>query len=58
MSKKSKSDNLFDPNLIDELIKGKTTQEELFGKGGVFKQLQKAILERLYNGPVILDTKM
>lgn len=47
MSRKSKSDNLFDPNLIDELIKGKTTQEELFGKGGVFKQLQKAILERL-----------
>ncbi len=43
MSKKSKSDNLFDPALIDELIKGKSTQEDLFGKDGIssrnFKKL-------------------
>ena len=55
MSKESKSDNLFDPKLIDELIKGKTTQEELFGKNGVFKQLQKAILERALEGEMTTE---
>lgn len=55
MSKKSKSEDLFDPNLIDELIKGKSTQEELFGKDGVFKQLQKAILERALEGELTAE---
>lgn len=55
MSKKSKLDNDFDPNLIDELIKGSTTQEELFGKGGVFKKLQKALLERALEGEMAAE---
>lgn len=55
MSKKSKSGSLFDPNLIDELIKGKTTQEELFGKDGVVKQFQKALLERILEGEMTTE---
>jgi putative transposase len=33
--------------LIDELLKGCTTQEDVFGEEGVFKQLVKAISERV-----------
>jgi putative transposase len=32
--------------LIDELLKGCATQEDVFGEGGIFKQLVKAISER------------
>lgn len=32
--------------LIDELLKGCTTQEDVFGEHGVFKKLVKAISER------------
>ena len=32
--------------LIDELLKGCKTQEDVFGEGGIFKQLVKAISER------------
>lgn len=40
----------FDPKLIDELIKGCKTQEDVFGKGSLFKELQKALLERMLAG--------
>jgi len=55
MSKKLKSDNLFDPALIDELIKGKSTQEDLFGKDGIVKQFQKALLERILEGEMTTE---
>jgi putative transposase len=55
MSKKSKPDNLFDPNLIDELIKDCSTQEDLFGKGGIVKQFQKALLERILEGEMTTE---
>ena len=32
--------------LIDELLKGCTTQEDVFGENGIFKELVKAISER------------
>ena len=34
------------PELIDELLKGYEKPEEITGKGGLLKQLTKAILER------------
>lgn len=50
MSKKSNQDNSIDLDLIDDLIKNCKTQEDIFGKGGLFKQIQKAILERALEG--------
>jgi transposase len=36
--------------LIDELLKGCMTQEDIFGEDGVFKRLVKAISERALHG--------
>ncbi len=35
--------------IAEELLKKGTTQEELFGQGGIFKQLMKAVLEKAMN---------
>jgi putative transposase len=40
----------FNDAVIDELIKGHTTQEDFFGKNGLIKQLTKRILERALQG--------
>lgn len=55
MSKKSKQDNSIDLDLIDDLIKNCKTQEDIFGKGGLFKQIQKAILERALEGEITTE---
>jgi len=36
--------------IIDELLKGCKTQEDIFGENGVFKQLVKALTERALQG--------
>lgn len=51
--KKEKS--AFDPNLLDEMIKDCKTQEDLFGKGSLFKAFQKAILERMLAGELTTE---
>lgn len=40
----------FDNQLLDSLIKENKNPEEIFGKDGLFKQLQKALLERMLDG--------
>ena len=55
MSKKSNQDNSIDLDIIDDLIKDCKTQEDLFGKGGIFKQIQKAILERALEGEMTTE---
>lgn len=37
----------FNKELLDELIKGYKTPEDVFGGDGLFKQLQKALIERM-----------
>jgi putative transposase len=46
----TKKASLIDPQLIEELAKNCKTQEDLFGKEGLFKELQKALLERMLAG--------
>jgi hypothetical protein len=41
-----KKTDLFDPQVIDSLIKDCKTQEDILGEGGILKALTKAILER------------
>jgi len=36
----------FKKELLDELLKNGTTQEDLFGEKGIFKQLQRALVQR------------
>lgn len=36
----------FDNNMLDTLISGRTTQDQFFGEGGLFKQLKEALVER------------
>jgi putative transposase len=50
-----KEKTTFDPKLLDELIKGCKTQEDVFGKGSVFKELQKALLERMLAGEITAE---
>lgn len=40
----------FDPHLLDALINKRTKPEDILGEGGLLKQLQKAILERMLEG--------
>jgi len=40
----------FNDAVIDELLKGHTTQEDILGKNGLIKQLTKRILERALQG--------
>lgn len=39
-----------DPKLIDQLLQGNTSAEDITGEGGLLKQLTKAILERSLQG--------
>lgn len=55
MSKKLNQDSPINLDLIDDLIKNCKTQEDLFGKGGIFKQIQKAILERVLEGEMTTE---
>jgi putative transposase len=48
--KKGGNHMAFNDAVIDELIKGHTTQEDFFGKNGLIKQLTKRILERALQG--------
>ena len=41
MIKKAKKDNPFNPDLLDEILKNYKTPEDMFGKDGILKQLQK-----------------
>jgi transposase-like protein len=50
-----KEKTTFDPKLLDELIKDCKTQEDVFGKGSVFKELQKALLERMLAGEMTAE---
>jgi putative transposase len=44
-----------DPKIIDELIKGYKNPEDLLGKDGILKNLQKAILERILNAELTTE---
>ena len=46
----SKKPDLFDPQVVDSLIKDCKTQEDIFGEEGILKSLTKAILERAMQG--------
>ena len=46
---KNKKDILINNDIVDTLIKGCKTQEDLFGENGVVKNLVKAVLERALN---------
>jgi transposase-like protein len=37
----------FKKEFLDELLKGKKTQDDLFGEKGLFKELQKALIQRI-----------
>ena len=55
MSKKSNQNNPFNPDLLDEILKDYKTPEDMFGKDGILKQLQKAILERALEGEMTTE---
>jgi putative transposase len=46
----AKQGKQFDTKLIDELLKGFNSPEEILGQSGLVKQLTKAILERALEG--------
>jgi putative transposase len=46
----------FRPELIDELLQEYRNPEDLMGKGGIFKQLTKALIERCLSAE--LDTHL
>jgi transposase-like protein len=50
-----KKENQLDPKFIDELAKKYTNPEDIFGKGGLFKQIQKALLERMLSGELTTE---
>jgi putative transposase len=50
MSKKKDQNNPFNPEVLDKILKNYKTPEDMFGKDGILKQLQKAILERALEG--------
>jgi putative transposase len=45
----------FNPELIDELIKNYEKPEDLFGKDGIFKELQKTLLERILSSELTTE---
>jgi putative transposase len=46
MTRIKRAKDQFPPELLDAMIAGRTTPEDFFGQGGLFKQLQAALLER------------
>ena len=51
----SKKTNQIDPRIIDELISTYEKPEDLLGEGGILKQLQKAMLERILEGEITTE---
>ncbi len=51
----TKKTSVINPQLIEELTKNCKTQEDLFGKDGIFKELQKALLERMLEGELTTE---
>ena len=41
MTKKASQSNLFNPELLDEILKSYKNPEDMFGKDGILKQPQK-----------------
>ena len=50
-----KKESPFDLKFIDELAKKYPNPEDIFGKDGLFKQIQKALLERMLNGELTTE---
>ena len=50
-----KQNQSIDPQIVEELIKGCKNQEDLFGKEGILRQLNKAILERMLEGELTTE---
>jgi hypothetical protein len=46
MTKTTKAE-VFKPEILDELLAGMSSPEELMGDAGLFKQLKKALMERV-----------
>lgn len=46
MKKTKRTSDKFPAELLDEMIAGRTAPEDFFGQGGLFRQLQTALLER------------
>src|SRR6056297_602923 len=55
MTKKINRLNEIAPKLIDELIKNYEKPEDLLGDGGILKQVQKAMLERILEGEITTE---
>jgi putative transposase len=55
MTKISNQKNPFNPELLDEILKDYKNPEDMFGKDGILKQLQKAILERALEGELTTE---
>ena len=51
----SKKTDIFQPELLDELLKNCNSPGDVIGQGGLFKQLQKALLERVMDAELTLD---
>jgi putative transposase len=49
MAKAKQKAGDFPAEFLDQLIGGRKTPEEFFGDGGLFKQIQKALIERALN---------
>lgn len=47
--------NLFDPKMLDGLIKSFKNSEEMFSDEGIMKQFKKAILERMLEGELTTE---
>jgi putative transposase len=51
----TKKPTLIDPQLIEDLARNCKTPEDVFGKDGLFKELQKALLERMLAGELTTE---
>ncbi len=47
MTKPTTKPEIFKPEILDELLAGMSSPEELMGDAGLFKQLKKALMERV-----------
>ena len=47
MTKTTIKPEIFKPEVLDELLAGMSTGEDLMGEAGLFKQLKKALMERM-----------
>jgi putative transposase len=55
MTIKNKDIKEIDPKIIDELLKDYKNPEDFLGAGGIFKNLQKALLERILKGELTTE---